>query len=118
MIAVLVRVDGQNFNMLTFSLGLYDVAAVFRGIVWLRDHLPPGDSLIPAYRATVACKLHKFLEDSRWRGQLPEGRGLDHDVAEAIVRAVTRQERRRARPELFAFARLQWAEMVGQHDLH
>ena len=87
-------------------------------MVWLRDHLPPGDSSIVQYRTTVADRLHKFLEDSRWRGQLPEGRGLDHDVAEAIVRAVTRQERRRARPELFAFARLQLAEMVGRHDLH
>ena len=85
---------------------------------WLRRRLPPGDSSIVQYRTTVADRLHKFLEDSRWRGQLPEGRGLDHDVAEAIVRAVTRQERRRARPELFAFARLQWAEMVGRHDLH
>ena len=94
------------------------MAAVFRGIVWLRDHLPPGDSLIAEYRATVACKLQKFLDDTRWRGELPEGRGLDHEVAEAIVRAVTRQERRRARPELFAYARLQWAEMVGRHDLH
>ena len=97
--------------------GLYDVAAVFRGMVWLRDHLPPGDSPIVQYRTTVADRLHKFLEDSRWRGQLPEGRGLDHDVAEAIVRAVKRQQRGRARRELFAYARLQWAEMEGR-DLH
>ena len=74
-------------------------------------------SPIAGYSATVACKLQKFLDDTQWRGQLPEGRGLDHDVAEAIVRAVKRQQRGRARRELFAYARLQWAEMEGR-DLH
>jgi len=100
-----------------YDEGCFDVAAVFRGIVWLRDHLPPGNSSIAGYSATVACKLQKFLDDTQWRGQLPEGRGLDHDVAEAIVRAVKRQQRGRARRELFAYARLQWAEMEGR-DLH
>ena len=68
--------------------------------------------------AIVKVEKLEDLDDTRWRGELPEGRGLDHEVAEAIVRAVTRQERRRARPELFAYARLQLAEMVGRHDLH
>ena len=68
--------------------------------------------------AIVKVEKLEDLDDTRWRGELPEGRGLDHEVAEAIVRAVTRQERRRAQPELFAYARLQWAEMVGRHDLH
>ena len=77
-----------------------------------------------AFLATQSASPRRraFLElkspnDTQWRGQLPEGRGLDHDVAEAIVRAVKRQQRGRARRELFAYARLQWAEMEGR-DLH
>ena len=99
------------------DVGKYTEEQVFQGMDWLRERLPPGDSPIDEYQTTVADRLHKFLEDSRWRGQLPEGRGLDHDVAEAIVRAVKRQQRGRARRELFAYARLQWAEMEGR-DLH
>ena len=85
---------------------------------WLRRRLPPGDSSIVQYRTTVADRLHKFLKDSRWHGTLPHERGLAAEVAEAIVDALKRQERRNARPEIFVCARYLWAEMVRRHDLY
>ena len=62
-----------------------------------------------------ADRLQKFLKRN---GTLPHEKGLAAEVAEAIVDALRRQERRNARPEIFVCAQYLWAEMVRRHDLY
>ena len=97
------------------DVGKYTEEQVFQGMDWLRERLPPGDSPIDEYQTTVADRLQKFLKRN---GTLPHEKGLAAEVAEAIVDALRRQERRNARPEIFVCAQYLWAEMVRRHDLY
>ncbi len=54
----------------------------------------------------------------RKRRRRPHEKGLAAEVAEAIVDALRRQERRNALPEIFVCAQYLWAEMVRRHDLY